>query len=300
MALLTSTRWRSDTETKERWAVDQSAIMAFYAERLFDDTDPEQVAFREVLSRLSAAQRAYNAAHPPCRGLSFMKLNTVGRNYCNQPFCPSCWHRRQQDLLSWLADLPDGTTYYLRTTDTVNWSEPIHPRVVQRFKANGARFALRAYTALFESDGAWPDPELEYGLMGIFTHQSGPDFFEPVSTVLTNHHDPHSTAAGQIRNSVHRDTADLRTAWLNTLHHPWEFVSHGLFHEYANHFATERPLGRSWTRINRKVKHGQKACKKEAGAEAGRQAQGGRPDAVRRGRPTDGADDQGRSRTACG
>ena len=208
---------------------------------------------------LAAAQARYNrTAETPCVGLGFMQLRNRDRalQRCYKPLCPSCWYRKQLEVVEALRRLKPGCTY-LRRTWLLPWWEPVHPKLLARWRCVGGPYrnivTSLNFTAPDRTINKWAHQRDEFGgqlayqVIGIAQadspprerkHVFGPDYIGVYAG---------DTLAGTIEREEidYRDAADR---WLDELISPWTFRRHRPFRKYLQGF--EPGLGRSWTRIN--------------------------------------------------
>lgn len=242
-------------------------IFPWYRDLFFaGDAGNDDFKYARVFGMLKRLQDYYNAhAVKECRGLSVMKLgaNRPGA-YCNKPLCPACWHRRQQDVLRGLANIPKHRYYYIRETDWKLYRDPIHPRCIKRFKGHGSRYKMAAYTLNFQAPERSITPravkydvfggEMAYSLRGVFVSDkliADDDFADIPNRVQVRrvHDDPTTDVVGIIDREVFTSKDELLDAWLSRHNHPFLYRRHHLFGEYIRFFESNNPVGRSWTRV---------------------------------------------------
>jgi hypothetical protein len=187
--------------------------------------------------------------------------------------CPSCWYRRNADIMVALDKARGWPYYYLRQTWFVPWWEDLHPRCVQRFKSYHSAYKLVAYTLNFDALGPVIDAlsvkddwggELTYQLRGIFVadhlvqdkrvDENLPGQVE----VFADPRSEESESVGIIDRSVCTDHDSMLDAWLNGapdntdmpgLNHPFYYKRHFKFSQYIDRFSKYSPAGRSWAKV---------------------------------------------------
>jgi hypothetical protein len=247
---------------------DEFGLFRWYQGIFFPHTlnDPN-FDYQRMYGLLTKLQIMFNSWTPkPCRGMKFMtpglRANDLkGHQYCGHPLCPTCWHRRQTELIQALAEIPEVPWLCFRSTWFVKWDIDVHPRCVTRFKGAGSRYKLLAYTLNWDASVAFLDDEdakhdefggqLSYQLLGLFwSHREVRDTQDTAGQVNVRL-DPttgHSETIGIVdKDYVARD--QLLPTWWAKLRHPWQYRGHTLFRDYIERFYDYKPAGKSWTRI---------------------------------------------------
>lgn len=242
---------------------DPVGLLAWYCRRFYPGADDESFDWSRLYGLLTAWQNTFNrlSGHR-CRGLRFMRLERPGRQYCYRPFCPTCWHRRQADILTALRLCRPWPYQWLRETWWVRWDDELHPDVIRRFKARKSRsYRLLAYTLNVEAQApvlTYEEQradlefhgELSYQLMGIFLSCSQPR--DPDTIQELGPDQSHLYQGDELVGIVNRrSVTDLVQAWLDSLKHPWEYRGHGIFERYVKRFDGKWPTGRSWAYVSK-------------------------------------------------
>jgi len=235
---------------------DPYGLYAWYRDCFYRDSLGDALfEWVRIFGLLAYCQGKYSSIRD-CHGMSFMACHKKTQKYCNHPLCPSCWHRRNIELLKALHALKDRTTY-IRSTCHQKWTTDLHPNLIKRFKARATRYQLVGYTLSYDAcdvkitgDIRRGDPfggELSYQLVGVFQSDS------PVRDKDVRSGQVHVENEGQVVGVIDRREIDPRAApseWLSSLVHPWVYRRHNIFEKYLTNFQP-RGLSRGWTRINR-------------------------------------------------
>ncbi len=242
---------------------DPVGLLAWYRRRFYPAESEGPFEWDRLYGLLTSWQNEFNRLNGrPCLGLRFMHLEQPGRQYCYQPFCPTCWHRRQADILTALRLCGSWPCPYLRETWWVKWDEELHPLLVRRFKARKSdAYRLLAYTLNVEAQAPVltyeeqrSDPEfhgeLSYQLLGLFMAERQ---VRDLGTIEGLGPDQAHVYQGQeLVGIINRQTVDdLPGAWLSHLRHPWDYRQHGIFERYVRRFRSEWPTGRSWAYVSK-------------------------------------------------
>lgn len=209
-----------------------------------------RVKARNVYRYLSGLQKDYNRrTRVPCRGFEYMRLYAPGARpeYCGNPFCPTCWHRKQEHLLNFILEA-DSNLFFIRFTDEVHWRDVLNRRYLDKIKSR--KYRLIAQCISFDKL-IGVDDELGYRIAGIYgaSKQIHDEDTPGVSYVHETPNDPSSEVIGAIEKFEYDGSDKERVVydWLSLMKHPYKFRKFEGFDDYIHRFETFR-IERSWAK----------------------------------------------------
>jgi len=217
------------------------AMVAYYGRQF-------RVRNKNVYRYLSGMQKDYNErARTRCRGFEYMRLRNRGSNYCGNPFCPTCWHRKQEHLISFIMDARSDLLF-LRVTDEVHWEDTLNKRYLDKLKSR--KYRLIAQCISFDNLIGVID-DIGYKIAGIYSasREVHDEDTPGVSYVHEQANDPLSEVIGAVEKLEYEgsDKESLIHDWQDTMKHPYKFRRHSRFNEYIRRFETFR-IERSWAK----------------------------------------------------